>query len=684
MQFDAGFFIRSRGALRDSVRLKWVGAAGLLVLALAGCSPPKIERDAQAPVEEWPNYGNDPGNTRYSPLTELTKSNVRNLKVAWVYHTGDLSYANTTWNGKKVWAKSTFEATPLFVDGTIYVVTPFNRIIALDPETGVEKWTFDPKLDRIGFYGDAFTCRGLATWVDPERQPGDVCRRSIYVATLDGRLVAVDSAGRGPCPAFGANGQVSLTTDIKIPIKGEYHFTSPPVVVGEVVIVGSAINDNDRVEMESGVVRGYNARIGALVWSFDPVPRDPADPARGTWQNGADRTGAGNVWGPISADPEHDLVFLPTTSPSPDFFGGERKGEDRNADSLVALRASTGKVVWAFQAVHHNLWDYDLPSGPSLIEVQRSGQRIAALAQPSKMGFLFVLNRDTGQPVLPIEERPVPQGGVDGEWLSPTQPFPVATPALAPTHLEPQDAWGVSPWDRGKCRDLVAGLRHDGIFTPPSLQGSLEYPGYIGGTNWGGVSFDRSRGLIVLNQTNLAAVVQLIPREEAQRLSRRSVKEGYVENGWEYSPMKGTPYVMRRKFLLSPWGMPCNAPPWGTLAAVEASTGLLRWQVPLGTLRDLAPIPLPIKLGTPNVGGPLTTASGLTFIGSTLDSTFRAFDTETGRELWQAHLPAPAVSTPMTYRARQGGRQYIVISAGGHGKSSKPKLSDAVVAFALP
>jgi len=306
------------------------------------------------------------------------------------------------------------------------------------------------------------------------------------------------------------------------------------------------------------------------------------------------------------------------------------------------------------------------------------------LAQPSKMGFLFVLNRDTGQPVLPIEERPVPQGGVDGEWLSPSQPFPVATPALAPNHLDPQDAWGVSPWDRGKCRDLIAGLRHDGIFTPPSLQGSLEYPGYIGGTNWGGVSFDRSRGLIVLNQTNLAAVVQLIPREEAQRLSKRSVKEGYVENGWEYSPMKGTPYVMRRKFLLSPWGMPCNAPPWGTLAAVEASTGRLRWQVPLGTLRDLAPIPLPIKLGTPNVGGPLTTAGGLIFIGSTLDSTFRAFDTETGRELWQAHLPAPAVATPMTYRARQGGRQYIVISAGGHGKSSHPKLSDAVVAFALP
>src|SRR5215472_3082057 len=501
--------------MRRYMGLKSIGGVGLLALTLAGCGPQRVERDLQAPVEEWPTYGNDAGSSRYSPLADITKGNLRYLKVAWIYHTGDVSYANTLWNGKKVWAKSTFEATPLFVDGTLYVVSPFNRVIALDPETGREKWVFDPNLDRIGYYGDAFTCRGLATWVDPERRPGEVCRRTIYVATLDGRLVAVDSEGRGPCPAFGSNGEVALTTGFQIPVKGEYHFTSPPTVVGEVVIVGSAINDNDRVEMESGVVRGYNARTGALVWSFDPVPRDPTDPARPTWQNGADRTGAGNVWGPMSSDPKHDLVFLPTTSPSPDFFGGERKGENRNADSLVALRASTGKVVWAFQAVHHDLWDYDLPSGPSLIEVERNGQKIPALAQPSKMGFLFILDRDTGRPLLPVEERPVPQGGVEGEWLSPTQPFPAATPVLAPNRLDPEDAWGLTPWDRGKCRDIIAGLRRDGIFTPPTLQGSLEYPGNVGGTNWGGVSFDRSRDLIVLNQTNLPFIVQLLPREEA-------------------------------------------------------------------------------------------------------------------------------------------------------------------------
>ena len=650
--------------------------AGLLVLLLGGCGSRPIQRDPKAAVAEWPTYGNDPGSSRYSPLTEITKENIRDVKVAWTYHTGDIADAKSTWHGQKVWAKSTFEATPLFVDGALYVATPFNRIVALDPETGREKWAFDPKIDRIAYYGDYFTCRGLATWVDSGRQPGEACRRTIYEATQDGRLVAIDGATGQACPAFGVNGQVSLTAGIKTVVKGEYHFTSPPAVVGEVVIVGSAINDNDRVEMPPGVVRGYHARTGALVWTWDPVPRDPADPARATWQNGADRTGAGNVWGPISADPAHDLVFLPTTSPSPDFYGGERKGEDRYADSVVALRASTGKMMWSFQAVHHNLWDYDLPSGPSLIEVERNGQRIAALAQPSKMGYLFILDRDTGQPVLPVEERPVPQGGVPGEWLSPTQPVPASPPRLVPDRLEPQDAWGLTAWDRGKCRDEIAGLRRGGIFTPPSLQGTLQYPGNIGGTNWGGVSFDRSRGLIVVNQTNLPFIVQLIPREQAEHQRR--------EAGWEYAPMKGTPYVMRRRPLLSPWHLPCNPPPWGTLAAVEASTGRIRWQAPLGTMRELAPIPLSVKWGTPTLGGPLTTASGLTFIGATLDRTFRAFDTETGRELWQAKLPASAMATPITYRARQGGRQYVVVAAGGHGKTDKSKLGDSVMAFALP
>ena len=658
-----------------------------LALALVACSRPVAVHDAQAPVEEWRSYGNDPGNSRYSPLHEIHKTNVADLKIAWTYRTGDVSDGKAYWNGQKVWAKSTFEATPLMVDDTLYIATPFNRIVALDPETGKEKWAFDPQLNRIGFYGDDFTCRGLALHIDPQLAAGQACRKTLYEATLDGRLVAVDGDTGKACAAFGNGGQVSLKEGINLAsgtyhlIPGEYHFTSAPMVVGGVVVVGSAINDNDRVEMPSGVVRGYNARSGALIWSWDPVPRDPADPARASWQNGADRTGAANVWGPISADPDHDLVFLPTTSPSPDYYGGERKGPDLYANSVVALRASTGKVLWAFQAVHHDLWDYDLPSAPSLIDFPRDGQRVAALAQPTKMGHLFILHRDTGQPLLPVEERPVPQDGAPGEWLSPTQPFPVATPSLVPNHMEPSDAWGLTPWDRGQCRNIIAGLRREGIFTPPGLTPSLQYPGNAGGTNWGGASFDRSHGLIVLNQSNLAFVVQLIPREQVNGPRSRS---GGQEGGWEYAPMKGTPYVMRRKPLLSPWGLPCVPPPWGTLAAVDAATGKVRWQVPLGTVRELAPVPLPIAWGTPTLGGPLTTAGGLTFIGATMDSTFRAFDTETGRELWHARVPASAAATPMTYRARLGGRQYVVVAAGGHGKIEGIKLSDYVVAFALP
>ena len=658
-----------------------------LALGLVGCAPPAAVRDPAAPVAEWPNYGNDPGSSRYSPLTEINKDNVANLRVAWTYRTGDFSDGTSIWNGKRVKSRSTFEATPLMADNTLYVITPFSRIIALDPETGTPKWAFDPKIDRVGDYGDALTSRGLALRIDPKLPLGQPCRKTVYEATLDGRLIAVDGDSGKLCTEFGTNGQVDLKAGINLRTNvdwdnhGEYHFTSAPAVVGDVVVVGSAINDNNRIEMPSGQVRGYNAQTGALVWSFDPIPRDPADSARAGWLNGADRTGAANVWGPISADPAHDLVFLPTTSPSPDYYGGERKGDNRNADSLVVLHASTGKIAWTFQAVHHNLWDYDLPSAPSVIEVERDGKRVAALAQPSKMGHLFILDRDTGQPLLPIEERAVPQNGVPGEWLSPTQPFPVATPPLAPGHLEPQEAWGLTPWDRGKCREQIAGLRHDGIFTPPSLEGSLVYPGIVGGTNWGGVSFDRSRGLIVVNQTNMAFVAQLIPRD---KLTGWKTHAGGVEDGWEYAPMRGTPYVMRRKPLVSPLGLPCNAPPWGTLAAVDANTGKIRWQVPLGTIRELAPVPLPIGWGTPTLGGLLTTATGLTFIGATPDRTFRAFDTETGRELWHASLPASAMATPMTYRSRTGGRQFVVIAAGGHGKIHGVKLADYVIAYALP
>ena len=644
------------------------------LLALSACGPHGHPVAPGAGRTEWPEYGNDVGGNRYSALSDIDPGNVKDLEVAWIYHTGDQKDASGSWHGRKLRPEVTFEATPLLIDGTLYVVTPFNRVIALEPETGVEKWAYDPKIDLDPYYGDGFTCRGLSSWLDLARQAGEPCRRRIYVATQDARLIAVDAANGKPCADFGTGGEVALTDGVSIVRKGEYHVTSPPAILGDNVVVGSAIDDNQRVDMPSGAVRAYDARTGKLRWAWDPIPRDPKDPARATWQNGADTTGAANAWAPLSADPERDLVFVPTGSASPDFYGGERKGENRYANSVVALRGSTGKVVWHFQVVHHDLWDYDVPAQPSLIDVEKDGKRIPAVAQATKMGLLFILNRETGEPVVPVEERPVPQGGVEGEWLSPTQPFPVAPPPLVPQRMKVEDAWGLTPLGGRDCRDQVSKLRSEGIYTPPSLQGTLNLPGNAGGTNWGGVSYDQKRGLILVNQSNLAFEVHLVKREQAASIPSR--KE------MEQAPQKGTPYIMRRRSLLSSWGLPCNPPPWGTLAAVEAATGRLRWQVTLGTIRDLSPIPLPIKMGTPNLGGPLTTASGITFIAAAMDNYLRAFDTETGRELWKGRLPAGAQATPMTYRARDGGRQFVVICAGGHGKAHTTP-GDAVVAFAL-
>jgi quinoprotein glucose dehydrogenase len=536
-----------------------------LALTLAACGSAPVSDSG--PAAEWPHYGNDLGGSRYSPLTEITRGNVGRLKPAWVYHHGDIS------TGADRTAKSGFEATPILTGGTLYFPTPFNRIIALDPETGREKWTFDPHIRRTGDYGDGFISRGVAAWTDG-------AERRIYEATQDARLIAVNALDGKPCADFGVNGEVALDAGIDIRRPGEYHMTSAPAVVRDTVVVGSAINDNGRVRMPSGVVRGYDARTGALRWRWDPIAGLNA--------------GAANAWGPLSGDAERDLVFIPTGSASPDFYGGERPGDNRWANSVVALRASTGEFVWGFQTVHHDVWDYDVAAQPTLFLWRGS---VPAVVQATKMGHLFVLDRETGKPLLPVEERPVPQGGVPGERLSPTQPFPVATPALAPQRAGPGDAWGITPFDRKGCREQLGALHAEGIFTPPSLQGTLAVPGNIGGTNWGGVSVDPSRGIIVVNQTNLPFALRLVPREKLK-------EDLAADPESELGRQEGAPYAMRRHPLLSAIRMPCVSPPWGTLAGVDASTGAVRWQRPLGTIRDLSPVPIPWNSGTPNIGGP--------------------------------------------------------------------------------
>jgi len=668
--------IRVRARLNCfAVRKKLTAVITICVLS---CLQTSAVTKAPLPDGDWPAYGRDAGGSRYSPLAGINRSNVKKLKVAWTYRTGDVS------DGSHTASKSTFEATPILVDGTLYLSTSFNRVIALNPETGTEKWSYDPKIDLAVHYDDGLTSRGVSTWLDPQRSAGQPpCRRRIFEAINDGRLIALDGATGTLCTDFGRGGVVDLTRGIRNFLPGRYHMTSPPAVIGNLLVVGSAIGDNNRVEEASGVVRAFDARTGQLRWSWDAIPRNQDDPARKTWAgDSASRTGAANVWSIISADTQRDLIFLPTSSPSPDYYGGERKGSNLYADSIVALRASTGKLVWHFQVVHHDLWDYDIPAEPALITVRKRGREIPAVAVATKMGNLFILERETGKPLFPVEERPVPQSAVAGEELSATQPFPVAPRPLVPQQkITPQDAWGITPAEREQCRERIKALRSDGIFTPPSLQGSLMYPGNIGGMHWGGTSFDPQRGLLITNTNRLAVVITLIPREGFNSEEQAEWKS--LNPTATLSSQKGTPYILSRDYLLNERLIPCTPPPWGTLVAVDVATGAVRWEVPLGTMPELGSVPESSRWGSLNLGGSIVTAGGVVFIAAARDNYLRAFDIETGAELWKGELPASAQATPMTYVAKKGGKQYVLIAAGGH-SGLHTKLGDYVVAFALP
>ncbi|MDH3686433.1 MAG: pyrroloquinoline quinone-dependent dehydrogenase [Myxococcales bacterium] len=636
------------------------GAALFVALALCGCPAPE-PLDVSGPVAGWPVYGGDAGGSRHSPLTQITPANVGRLEPAWVHHAG-LPEAGGT-------LLPAVQTTPILVGDALTFCTPRDVVISVDAETGAERWRFDPELDTDGIY--VLNCRGVSSWTDLTAPVG-ACRTRILLGTLDARLFALDAATGRPCPRFGTAGAIDLRAGIGDVQPGEYGVTSPPLVAGDLVVVGTMVLDNRRRDAPGGVVRAYDARTGALAWAWDPVPPNE----RKVRESGEYTRGTTNAWSILSFDPALGLVYVPTGNTSPDYYGGDRNGLDHYSSSVVALDASTGKPRWHFQTVHHDVWDYDVPSQPVLFDFPVAGGSVPALVQATKLGHLFVLDRATGEPLLPVHERPVPGAGVPGEALSPTQPFPEA-PSLHPTRLGPEDAWGLTPWDRAACRRQIGELRSEGLFTPPSLEGSIQYPGMLGGSNWGSVSVDPDRGLLIANTSRAATKIRLIPREEFDA----RFPEGPPTFGFE--PQEGTPYALERGPLLSPLGAPCSPPPWGVLSGVDLATGKILWERPLGTTRDLAPWPFWLALGTPNQGGPLTTASGVTFVGATTDHFLRAFDTATGEELWRGRLPTGGHATPMTYRLRPEGQQFVVIAAGGHALLGTPP-GDALVAFALP
>lgn len=590
---------------------------------------------------------------------------MEDLEVAWIYHTGDL-VENA---GLETMKLPAFEATPIVVDGMLYACTPRNNVVALDAETGEERWVYRHQPTEQGHY--VMTCRGVSYHRSTSLAPGSACRERILMGTVDGFLVALDARTGQLCEGFGSAGKVDLKAGLGPVAPGQYKVMSPPTIVGDRAIVGALVEDNQTVDAAPGVVRAFDVRSGELAWAWDPVPpgwvRDPG-PAR--WQRGTP-----NAWSLFSADPANNLVFVPTGNASPDFYNGERRGLDYYASSVVALDADSGELQWHFQTVHNDVWDYDVASQPVLFDFPSPAGPVPALAQATKQGYIFVLDRLTGEPLFPVHERPVPGGAAPGMTLSPTQPVPERPASLMGAPLSADSLWGFTPWDRHRCREDFERYRYEGLYTPPSEQGTIMFPAHTGASNWGSVAIDPSRGLMIANYTRIASVLTLVPREEADRRMAAGRAPVY--------PVPDSRYAYDQRLLMSPFGAPCNAPPWGGLRAIDLASGDTVWDIPLGTTRDQAPFPLWFNLGVPNQGGALVTAGGLVFIGATSDNYLRAFDTTSGEELWRHRLPAGGQATPMSFLGRDSKRQYVVIAAGGHAYLGTT-LGDAIVAFAVP
>ncbi len=636
---------------------------GMLPPPLAAAPAAEVNTADNVPASDWHAYGRTQHGTRYSPLAQITPSNVERLEKVWHYHTGDMRRPSDP-------NETTYEVTPLKIDDSLFICTPHNFVIALDAETGEERWRFDPEVPD-STNRQHLTCRGLSYHTSETPVEGQACQQRLFMPTADARLIALDPETGKVCESFGENGAVNLWKNMPNVTEGFYYSTSPPVVANDLVIVGGAVNDNVSTTEPSGVIRAYDAITGELKWNWDPGnPEQTAPIAPGETYSES----TPNSWSISSADEELGLVFVPMGNQVPDQWGGNRsENSERFSSSIVALDLETGQLRWVFQTVHHDLWDMDVPAQPSLVDIQTESGMVPALVQPTKQGDIYVLDRRTGEPVLPVREVPAPQGAAKGDYAAATQP--VSALSYEPPKLQDSDLWGATFIDQMMCHIQFNSLRYDGRYTPPSTQGSLVYPGNFGVFNWGGVAVDPVRQMVFSAPSYLAFTSTLIPRENDEK-AYVSDSEPHLNENF------GAPFAVDLKPFVSPIGLPCTAPPWGYVAGADLRTGKTHWLRKNGTVRDRAPVPLPFEMGVPSLGGPVITAGGVAFLSSTLDYYVRAYDVTTGKQLWRARLPAGGQATPMTYQSRSG-RQMVVVVAGGHG-SLGTKAGDSVIAYALP